>query len=427
MKPSSRSRSRGQKRRSVLPREAVGARALLVSGIAFFAAFDPNLIVLAGPLVAVLVLLFGRPLNIKMDWTVHLAGLFIFWAFLSYAWANNPDNALFSAAHFASVIVLFLGIRDTLQVPHPAGPMRAIATGYLLGCIAAVAQLVWMNRDSLGADRLALGELNQNYLGYSLAVGFAVIALLWKMRPYGRAIFRSRPRLLAAGAVLVLGIELSGTRGAYLGLICLLAWLAACAVTKRPPLTLVVLALATSSVIVVFGFLDQWSLQFESGERATGNWSGRLIIWPLARDLWAENPWIGVGSGGLHMENYLGIGAHNVFLQIGTGLGIIGVVLYVGIFASSLWTQRQGSHTRAYLIGAYLAATAPAYMSGHWESAPAGWIVLALFSSIHFEGRRKNWAKEAAVRPRPRKFHAYSKARNFPRPPASTSGVVRPV
>ena len=153
---------------------------------------------------------------------------------------------------------------------------------------------------------------------------------------------------------------------------------------RRPPLKALVVALLVVCVLMISGVSDKASLVFEGGDRATGDWSGRLVLWPLARQIWAQHPLNGIGMGGFHVESGTGIGAHNVLLEMGVSLGAVGLLLFVALF----WTTLANGigavdpRLRAVLLGAFLLASAPAYLSGTWESAPASWVVLAVFSRL---------------------------------------------
>jgi O-antigen ligase len=192
----------------------------------------------------------------------------------------------------------------------------------------------------------------------------------------------------------------------------LAAWVIVSFVFRRPPLVAAVVALLLVAFSIVTGIADQASLALESGVRATGDWSGRLIIWPWAREVWAMDPWVGVGAGGFREINAYGVLAHNIILQTGTGLGIIGVALIVALIWSALAWKRTSwkQPKRALLVGAFLLASAPAYLSGVWETAPASWMVMAIFARLGVLGLdapRQGHEDIYAVRPKPQKLPAW--------------------
>lgn len=105
--------------------------------------------------------------------------------------------------------------------------------------------------------------------------------------------------------------------------------------------------------------------------------------WTL-REVFATHFLTGIGAAGFQSVDPLAVGAHNIILELGSGLGIIGVGLFVAMFIFTLRGATRGTDVklRALLIGSLLLTTAPMYLSGHWELSPAGWIALAVFSRI---------------------------------------------
>jgi len=77
-----------------------------------------------------------------------------------------------------------------------------------------------------------------------------------------------------------------------------------------------------------------------SAARATGDLAGRLTIWPEARQVFGEHLLVGVGAGGFRAVGTSGIGAHDVVLELGAGLGLVGIALFLGLIVASLTTTR---------------------------------------------------------------------------------------
>ncbi|WP_136043222.1 MULTISPECIES: O-antigen ligase family protein [unclassified Microbacterium] len=353
-----------------------------MAGLAGLSTFDPTLVMAAGPFVALLVYLFGRPLSLKVTATVLLSFALACWVIASNMWTVNPLSTL-STLTWASLLIMFVFMLDFIQTRRQ---LRAVAIGYLAGAFTAVVRIMFENPDAIFSEtveRSSLGDLNENYLGYAFAAGFALIVLLLATAP--KRTIRTYVALGTTTVAILIGVELTGTRGAYLGLACVLLWLLAWKMFRLRSVRLVVIVFVTVAALIVTGIADQASLAFESGDRATGDWSGRLKLWPIARELWADNPVVGYGAGSFRVLGGYEISAHNFLLETGVNLGGIGVLLLLGIYWSSL---RSGSRDveprqRALLIGSFLAASAPAYLTGVWELAPAAWIVLAIFARLN--------------------------------------------
>lgn len=236
-------------------------------------------------------------------------------------------------------------------------------------------------------DRLNMDGLNINYAGYALAAGFSMVVLLWVTKP---RTLRRRLSLAITAAALILGIVLSDTRGAFVGLALMAAWLILCFLFKRPPYKALVFVVLLVAFSIATGILDRASLVLEGLlGRATGDWSGRLIIWPLAREDWSHHFLLGTGVSTFLTRNYLGIGAHDLILELGTGTGIIGVLIYVTFLWSSLGkrTSLAGEKPATILIGCFIAVSAFSYLTGHWELSPAAFVGLAAFSRTSLIGK----------------------------------------
>ncbi|WP_166785556.1 O-antigen ligase family protein [Cryobacterium cryoconiti] len=347
-----------------------------MAALAGLSTFDPTLVLTVGPFVACVVFLFGRPGRLRITPSVLLAIALLAWIWLSVSWSVNPAAGQ-STIMWAALLIIFIATVDYIQTLQQ---LRLVATGYLVGAFFAVAQTIFENQAAEGA-RVGVEGLNVNYLAYALASGFALIVLLWMTGPRTK---RARVALLVVLVSLAVGVELAGTRGALLGVGLVAVWLVLCWAARRPPLKALVVALLVVCVLMISGVSDKASLVFEGGDRATGDWSGRLVLWPLARQIWAQHPLAGIGMGGFHVESGTGIGAHNALLEVGVSLGLVGLLLFVALFWTTLsnGVGAVDARLRAVLLGAFLLASAPAYLSGTWESAPASWVVLAVFSRL---------------------------------------------
>ena len=214
-----------------------------------------------------------------------------------------------------------------------------------------------------------------------------MLALLWVTKS---RTFRQRAGIFTAAVILIVGIQLADTRGAFVGLALIAFWLLLSAMFKRPPMKLLVFAVLVAAWAIVTGVFDKLSLAVEGiFERATGDWSGRLIIWPMAREDWTQNIMFGTGASTFMNENSFGIGAHDLILELGTGLGLVGVVLYVILLWSSLGkrTAAAGPRRGKVLVGSFIAVSTFSYLTGVWDLAPAAWIGLAVFSRVGLLGK----------------------------------------
>jgi O-antigen ligase len=222
--------------------------------------------------------------------------------------------------------------------------------------------------------------LNPNYAAYAFLGTILILgALCWT--PNARSVaFRALSVVLAVPVVW--GIVLCGTRGAAIGCACLAAWLLACRVLPaRPAFLALVILVAACGLGTLTGVVDPLLRNLDGlWSRHTGDLAGRLTVWPRAREQIAEHPIWGIGTGNFAATDHSGIFTHNLLLEITVGLGAIGLVLLCLFLGAAFRVRATDSPSRVVIIGCFVAASAPIYLSGVWELSPAGWVILALFT-----------------------------------------------
>lgn len=369
-----------------VPRKRVGLRVWLLAAVTALATFDPLTTMLVGPWIAAVVFITGRPWRLRMSAPVVLAVLFVIWCTLSIAWSTDPSFTRATAILWAHLLIMFIALQDAIKT---RAQLMLVVLAYLAGAVSTVVRNLLTTPDAAtlaatAVHRVELGNANTNYIAYTLGAGFALVVLLWMLKQNTKIrLFVLAPAI----ALIMVGINLTETRAAFIGMGALAAWIMLSRMTRRPPIRFLVFTLIVLGFFAITGIADKASLMFETGARATGDWSGRLIVWPLAREVWAENPFIGIGAGGFITSNPLSIAAHNMVLQTGTGVGIVGVVLLVALIWTAVgWKAGTVQPRRAFIVGAFLAASAPAYLTGVWETAPASWVVLAIMSRVGILG-----------------------------------------
>lgn len=358
------------------PRDEIDVRIIVLAACAAVATFVPNLLVIWGSVALLIVFVLGSPLRFRMDLTVWLVLANIWWCAISLFWTGDASvtRSYLAATGFGGMV--FLVARDAISTVRQG---RAVAKGFVFGCLVAVLLLVTRTEDTSG--RYTVGDLNANYLAYSIATAFALVFFLVVT---GSPTKLSRTAYAISFSVLVVGVLLTGTRGALVGLALLVGWLIFCLAFRNPSVWIAVSVFAVAAIVILTGISDRASLVLEGGSRATGDWSGRLLLWPEARTILLDNLLFGVGAGNFQVRSWFGVGAHNFILEIGTGTGIIGI----GLFMLALWSilfrdsRFMPRRKRAVLIGGFIAAVAPAYLTGAWETTPAAWFALAIVSRM---------------------------------------------
>lgn len=356
--------------------DRIGPRTWAIAVLVGLSVADPGMVTRWGVYVGLAVWITGNPGRFRTDRIFWALVASLAWTGFSTTWAVNPmAGDVFTTA--AAIGATFLLARDAIRTRQQ---LRLVAYGYVLASVAAVARIVFFNSvPALDTGRYTIDGINANYLGYALCGALAVIVLLWQEAPK-----RGRLFLFACAAAIGYGLHLTGARGAFIGAICLGAWLVISAASRRPPIRTLVTLTTVFALIITTGVLDEWVRTLEFGARATGDWSGRLILWPIARELWAQNWFTGAGPNAMRVSNPFLQDAHSVFLEIGSAQGIIGVILFVLFVSLALGYGSRGAEprTRALVIGAFIATSVPAYITGAWEAAPAAMMLLLIFSRL---------------------------------------------
>ncbi|MGB0125323.1 MAG: O-antigen ligase family protein, partial [Silvibacterium sp.] len=179
--------------------------------------------------------------------------------------------------------------------------------------------------------------LSGNGMGYVSSALFLVIFAEWQAKRI-RLALAARQMLFA---LVLLSVAASRTSFAILIVSILLV------VSRKSRVLGVALTAATVALLAVF---RGRVLDFLQGSEASSNFttlSGRTIVWTAAIRQWRQDPWFGVGGGVggkqviKHIGNYsleILSSLHNGFMEILTGLGLVGITL--GVFLLVLVTWR---------------------------------------------------------------------------------------
>jgi O-antigen ligase len=189
-------------------------------------------------------------------------------------------------------------------------------------------------------DPIALGRLSAVGL---LIAAYAVLARTGRVRAVA----------MVVAPLIAIAVLASGGRGPILGLLAGLAVLAALLARggawKRLPL---LLAAAVASALVVGQLvpgeaIDRALSVIVGGETGRDS-NGRSELWAAAWRVFVEHPGMGVGTGGFAAIEPAELYPHNLFLEVGVELGLLGLAALVAALAIGI----------AAIGGAFRSATA---------------------------------------------------------------------
>jgi O-antigen ligase len=285
--------------------------------------------------------------KIRMDTTSKLFAWFVGWCFLSTFWAADRGEAYVILFVVFQLLVFYVMCLNLLVDPQH---LRLTLFFYILGClISSLWAMKNYNTHSFATNLERVSSVqDMNPNDFARMVGFGLLANLFLLFDANSKWLRNFT--LTAFPILLAGLVLSKGRGAWLAVMAALVtifWV----VEKTPRVYLaailvVLLSVGTLGVGLHFGYLDD-SFQERLEETANGNnpTAERADIWKVGMALVRGNPILGVGLNNFHVrfneyqhtvetDVFPGFNKdpHNVFLSVLGETGVIGFVLFMGIF-----------------------------------------------------------------------------------------------
>lgn len=285
--------------------------------------------------------------------TSCLLGL-LAWSCLSIPWALHPGVAFtYLTDNFVKTVVMCLVLAGSIRSVRD---IERLALVYF--AVTVVYTAVVLSRFQLGADSWRLGRLyNYDANDFATLIATAMPLGLYFVLAHRRIVLRGAA---AAGlAILAVGLIRSGSRGGFLALLAVTAFvlLGFTTIPARARLAGLVVILA-----VAYGASsDQYWTQMQTLVHPKEDYNltsdaGRMKIWERGLDYMAGHPILGVGLANFPVaegtisplvrlqERGVGVrwgAAHNSFIQAGAELGAPGLLLFIGVIATALRSLRR--------------------------------------------------------------------------------------
>jgi O-antigen ligase len=321
------------------------------------------------------------------------------WGAMSASWATDSATAMSNAIRLALIVILIFAVFTALRT---ARDLVIVAWTFLTG--AFLVSVVSIVTGSNKAGRLALGELDPNFLAASLAAALALaMFLVWGsshrgvrlllvvfMAMYGVAIVLTESR----GALVALGMAVIGAAvfgGPYRG---------------RILATIIVVA---ALGIGYYAILAPSEVRTRAVSTVNDNRDPRLDSWTIARRISEDHPVLGVGLGNFTVveASYLAgqtnlfqarklheipLVAHNTFLEILAELGVIGFALFLAVLvativpavksveAISVRSAYAALTTRGLIVACLVLLTAYFFVSATY--AKHLWLLLGILAAV---------------------------------------------
>jgi O-antigen ligase len=335
----------------------------------------------------------GRAADLRWPATKAVLAL-LGWMVLSVPGSLSPGTSLDTiTGDFAKTVAMLLVVIGAVRGLRDVQRLAAV----YLAAAATYAAVVIARFDLGGGESWRLGDLY--YYDANDFATFAVSAMPLAVY-FVHAARRRRSRVLAAAALttLALGLVWSGSRGGFLALIAVAAF-----VLLRYhaiPVRWRIGATAVVAVVVMATASDRYWKQMgtivEDADYNRTDESGRLQIWQRGIGYMLQYPLLGVGANNFGAAEGLlspfayrqqfGVGvrwnaAHNSFVQVGAELGVPGLVFLVAVIASALAALRAVGR-RAAEGDAAAADGAP--LAQALTASLAGFVVGAFFLSLAY-------------------------------------------
>lgn len=332
----------------------------------------------------------------------------------SMLWAPDVEIAQFNAFRLAQVVVFFFIVYTAVRERrHVRWLVLAFVSGAVLTALVGLAGATSSESFDPGQETSRLvGQIGDpNELAAILVPALAFVL-------FSLAAFRApllRWLLGTFALVLAVALFLTESRGGLVGLFVMSLAAVGLAGRFRPRAVAAVLTVAALGVSYYTLVAPPQSLQRITNFTAEGG-TGRTDLWSIAVEVAKDHPVVGVGIGNfvvvepVYASRDIAISevrlvvdtpkiAHNMYLQVLSELGLIGLALFLVILATSLslaWRAirmfaRAGDFelemiARGVIVGLFGMLAAYAFISAQYEKQL--WLLFGLSTALYAVARR---------------------------------------
>ncbi|WP_445001015.1 hypothetical protein [Halomonas mongoliensis] len=327
----------------------------------------------------------------KINTMVYVAALcalaLIVYTGLAIAWA--PDMQRAYIAWFSLVQVMAMAFMIILAGMR-FGP-KVVCLPYILGSLYGALVVIYHGLNSASIRRIVIENFNPNWMSFLLVMaGVCIFVLL------DNAGFRARLFYFFTWCLVGMAVFLLGSRGgmAFFLLISL-------ALMFRLSLGYkLAFLLPLAATLMVFNLLIQADIEgllmrfASAGELVlSGDLSGRGAIWGLGM---AElgNPLFGAGPSGFN--EIVGRAPHNAFLSVFFNLGMLGLLLFLTLWALLLFLLYRLHECRLACLMLCVALLVPMTMA-NWEFHKGLWFAFSALFVFSLERQVEGYEEDMAT------------------------------
>jgi O-antigen ligase len=308
---------------------------------------------------------------------------FVMLGALSVTWSIDTEGTL---GILSTYVQLALAVWLIWEIARTEKHQRALMQAYVIGAsVSAIATIrVFLTEGIASQQRFAAEGFNANDLGAMLVLA---IPLAWYLSISGQ---RQWVKWLnrAYTPLCVCAVMLTASRGALLeGLVALLALPLSLLRASARTRVVAIGALAVSG-LVAYQYVPSVSwerLATTRSEIAVGDLNSRREIWSAGLQLVVDHPLVGVGVGAFPVAVGPKLGrsivAHNGFLSVLVELGIVGFVLFIGMWVTVGIGLRYLPHIERGCLAVLFMTVVATLLPASWEHRKPTWIFLGLLAA----------------------------------------------
>ena len=312
-----------------------------------------------------------------------LIGLFVWWAGMSIFWSVDPHATYQRLWTYVQLALLTWLIWEFARTPDRQSDLLQ---AYVLGAYVSAFDTLghFLSGTMVTTDRFAATGFNPNDLGFTLVLAIPMAWYLALARR-GKVTLWLNLLYLPIGMIAVL---LTASRGAFipsLATFLIIPW----TLSRHSWISrLAICGLLVMSGYFVLRFVPDYSwarLATASEEIQSGDLNERREIWAAGLQAFGQHPVVGVGAGAFDaaVQPTLIISRppHQTFLSVLVGQGLIGLLLFLSIFAVALApVRRMPAVPRAFWLIVFL-TLAIGLQPRTWDYRKQLWFILGTLAA----------------------------------------------
>lgn len=318
-------------------------------------------------------------------WFQLFAILFSLWAALTLFWTVDSDATRIRVLTYAQ-LAMFAWVIWELAPTHARQMqlLQAYVLGSYVAVISTLTNYFTGAATAASAVRYAGFDYNPNELGFTVALGLPMAWYLALAQPRTWLTWPNRlfvPLGMAA-------ILLTASRGAFIPAVAALLLIPWTLPRLRMGAKMTTCALALGALLFARQLAPEASWQrlaTTSADMETGSFGGRLKIWNAGLEVFGQHPLVGVGAGGFDVAVTPVLGypkpPHQTFLSVLVGQGVVGFLLFTGLFASAMLSLRRMASLERRFWLVMLLTLGIGLMPRTWDYRKPLWLALSLLAS----------------------------------------------